>query len=84
VATRLSADPRRNYRVRRGLPAEQLEFQRLSARERFPPGQARDPMAPNGSPRVIFMEINMPSDLVELRGLEALAPCLQIGFSAYG
>jgi hypothetical protein len=53
----------------------------LSARERFPPSQVRgqvsDPMAPNGNPSVIFTEINMPSDLVELRGLEPLTPCLQ-------
>jgi hypothetical protein len=29
---------------------------------------------------VIFIEINVPSDLVELRGLEPLAPCLQNPF----
>lgn len=68
VATRLSADPRRGCRVRRGLLAEQPAFQRLSARERFPPGQVSDLMAPSGNPRVIFVEINMPSELVELRG----------------
>jgi hypothetical protein len=34
-------------------------------------------MAPSGNSRMIFVEINMPSDLVELGGLEPPAPCLQ-------
>ena len=33
---------------------------------------------------MIFIEVNMPSDMVELRRLEPLVPCLQIGFSACG
>jgi hypothetical protein len=32
-------------------------------------------MAPGGDPKVIFVEINMASELVELRGLEPLTPC---------
>src|ERR1035441_6704825 len=34
-------------------------------------------MAPDGDPQVIFIKISMASDLVELRGLEPLTPCLQ-------
>jgi hypothetical protein len=33
-------------------------------------------VAPNGNPRVIFVEINTPSDLVELGGLEPPWPLL--------
>ena len=39
--------------------------------------QVSDPTAPNGDLLVFFTEINMPSDLVELGGLEPPAPCLQ-------
>ncbi len=35
-------------------------------------------MAPDGDPQIIFMEIDMASDLVELGGLEPLASCMQI------
>ncbi len=35
-------------------------------------------MAPDGDPQIIFMEIDMASDLVELGGLEPLASCMHI------
>ena len=72
----LLADPYRGVSVRRGLPTESPHLREVPART-FPPGQVSDPMAPNGNLLVIFTEINMPSDLVELGGLEPPAPCLQ-------
>jgi len=68
-------------------PDEPPTFQRLSVREKsrpdnpvrtIPPGQVSDPLAPSSNSRMIFVAINMSSDLVELAGLEPLAPCLQI------